>query len=218
MFKNLKYFFIMDLIERLQWRYAAKAMNGKKVSEAKIDRILEAARLAPSANGLQPIEIFVITNQQIKDKIRIAANDQPQVSDCSHLLVFTAWDKYYKERISETFDMMKEFCGRETPADYRQYVIERYSDTSLEWQSSNTAKQAYIAFTLATVAAAFEEVDACPMTGFSFEDVDKILNLKEKGLQSVALLPIGYRDSENDWNEKLPKARKPKEKLITEIK
>ena len=55
----------MELLDKLNWRYAAKAMNGHEVAEDKIDRILEAARLAPTSSGLQPFEIFVIKNQSI---------------------------------------------------------------------------------------------------------------------------------------------------------
>ena len=207
----------MNLIEKLQWRYAVKAMNGKKVAEEKIDHIVEAARLAPSANGLQPVEIFVITNQQVKDKIREAAYGQSQVSDCSHLLVFTSWDGYTLKRINETFSMMKEFCGRDVPDEYKQSVIKRYTNAPLESQFADMEKQVFLAFGIAIAAAALEELDACPMTGFSHDKVDEILNLKEKGLRSVSLFPIGCRDSEKDWNEKLPKARRPKEKFITKI-
>jgi nitroreductase len=69
-----------------------------------------------------------------------------------------------------------------------------------------------------TFNEAFEGVDATPMEGFSPEKVDEILGLREKGLRSVLLLPLGYRDSEKDWLEKLDKVRKPKEKFITEVK
>ena len=60
----------MELIDKLNWRYAAKAMNGAKVPQEKIDNIIEAARLAPTSNGLQPFEILVITNPEIKEQIK----------------------------------------------------------------------------------------------------------------------------------------------------
>lgn len=86
----------MELLERLKWRYAAKAMNGTKVSQDKIDRILEAASLSPTSSGLQPFEIFVITNQDVKNKIREISWDQSVVSDCSHLLVFCSLGYLYR--------------------------------------------------------------------------------------------------------------------------
>jgi nitroreductase len=55
------------------------------------------------------------------------------------------------------------------------------------------------------------------MEGFSPGEVDEILNLKERGLKSVLLLPLGYRNSESDWLVNLTKVRKSKEHFITEI-
>jgi nitroreductase/dihydropteridine reductase len=77
----------MELLDKLNWRYAAKAMNGKKVAQEKIDNIIEAISLSPTSSGLQPFEVFVITNQELKDKIRPISWNQSVVSDCSHLFV-----------------------------------------------------------------------------------------------------------------------------------
>ncbi|GAL77849.1 oxygen-insensitive NAD(P)H nitroreductase [Algibacter lectus] len=63
----------MELLDKLNWRYAAKAMNGEKIAEDKVERILEAARLAPTSSGLQPFEIFVVKNQDVKEKIKPVA-------------------------------------------------------------------------------------------------------------------------------------------------
>ena len=82
----------MELLDKLNWRYAAKAMNGEKVAEDKVERILEAARLAPTSSGLQPFEIFVVKNQDIKEQIKPVAWNQSVITDCSHLLVFASWD------------------------------------------------------------------------------------------------------------------------------
>lgn len=101
----------MELLEKLKWRYAAKAMNGEKVSQEKIDNILEAARLAPTSSGLQPFEIMVITNPEVKQEIRKIAWNQSVVTDCSHLLVFAAWDTYTAERINKMFDLTNEIRG-----------------------------------------------------------------------------------------------------------
>ncbi len=209
----------MELLDKLKWRYAAKAMNGQKVEQKKIDRILEATRLAPTSSGLQPFEIFVITNQEIKNQIKEAASNQPQVADCSHLLVFAAWDHYTPERINYFFDLTNEVRGfsNEGWENYRQFLLNAYPNKSPEENFVHTSKQAYIAFGAAIIAAAFEGVDATPMEGFNPEKVDEILGLSEKGLKSVVLLPLGYRDQEKDWLANLEKVRKPKDVLITEI-
>ena len=77
------------LLNKRQWRYAAKKMNpAKKVPQEKVERILEAARLAPTSSGLQPFEIIVVTDPAVRAKIQPIAWNQAQITDGSHLLVF----------------------------------------------------------------------------------------------------------------------------------
>jgi len=207
----------MELIDKLKWRYAAKAMNGKTVAEDKIERILEAARLAPTSSGLQPFEIFVIKNQEIKEKIKPVAWNQSVVTDCSHLLVFAAWDTYTADRINHMFDLTNEIRGFENQGweDYRQLLLNSYPQKDAEVNFNHAAKQAYIAFSQAITAAAFENVDATPLEGFDADAVDEILGLREKGLRSAVLLPLGYRKEDKDWLVNLVKVRKPMEELVT---
>jgi nitroreductase/dihydropteridine reductase len=207
----------MELLEKLKWRYAAKAMNGQKVPEEKIERILEAARLAPTSSGLQPFEIFVVKNQKIKEKIKPVAWNQSVITDCSHLLVFAAWDTYTADRINYMFDLTNDIRGfkNEGWEKYRQMLLNSYPQKDAEENFNHAAKQAYIAFSQAITAAAFEGVDATPIEGFDPAAVDKILGLREKGLRSVVLLPIGYRQEDKDWLVNLAKVRKPMKDLVT---
>lgn len=209
----------MELLNKLKWRYATKAMNGKKVSEDKIDNIIEAARLAPTSSGLQPFEIIVVKNQAIKEQIKAIAYNQSVVTDCSHLLVFAAWDTYTPERINMMFDLTNEIRGfsDEGWENYRQVLLNAYPNRSAEENFNHAAKQAYIAFGHAVISAAFEEVDATPMEGFQPDALDELLGLKSKGLKSTVLLAVGYRESKNDWLEKLVKVRKSTEDLVTVI-
>ena len=209
----------MELLDKLNWRYATKAMTGQKIPQEKIDNIIEAISLAPTSSGLQPFEVYVITNQEVKDKIKPIAWNQSVVSDCSHLLVFAAWDTYTTERINKMFDLVNEIRGfkNEGWENYRQMLLKSYPPRDPEVNFNHATKQAYIAFSQAITAAAFEKVDATPMEGFDANAVDEILNLREKGLRSCVLLPLGYRDTENDWLVSLKKVRKHREDLITEV-
>lgn len=210
----------MALIDALKWRYATKKMNGQAVPQEKVDYILEAAKLAPSSSGLQPYKIFVITNKELKDKLRTVSFDQSQVTDASHVLVWAAWDGYSLEKISAVFD--RTIAERGIPADamdeYKQRLWGMYEPLGQEWHANHAAKQAYISFGVAIAAAAEQEVDATPMEGFIPAEVDKLLSLNELGLKSVLVLPLGYRDHENDWLVNMKKVRTPQEDFITEIK
>lgn len=208
-----------DFLDKLSERYAAKAMNGQVVPEDKLQRILEATRLAPTSSGLQPFEVFIITNDEIKAKIRKVAWDQPQVTDCSHLMVFAAWDTYTEDRINHMFDLTNEIRGfkNEGWENYRQFLLSIYPQKSAEENFQHAARQTYIALMAAMTQAEYEAVDCVPMEGFTPDDVDQILGLAEKGLKSTLLLPLGYRDAENDWLVNLPKVRKPMEQLVNYI-
>jgi len=91
----------MELLNALEWRYASKKMNGQQVPEEKVERILEAIRLAPSSMGLQPYTVLVITDPEVKKQILPIANNQQQIVDSSHLLVFAAWDKITPEHVDD---------------------------------------------------------------------------------------------------------------------
>lgn len=209
----------MELLDKLNWRYAAKAMNGEKVAQEKIDNIIEAISLSPTSSGLQPFEVLVITNQELKEKIRPISWNQSVITDCSHLLVFAAWDTYTADRINKMFDLTNTIRGfkNEGWENYRQMLLNSYPQQEAEVNFNHAAKQAYIAFSQAIAAAAFEGVDSTPLEGFDAKALDQILNLEEKGLRSCVMLPLGYRDDENDWLVNLKKVRKSKEDLVTVI-
>lgn len=210
----------MTLLDKLQWRYATKKMDASKsVSQEKVDQILEAIRLTASSSGLQPYEIYVVTNQEIKEQIRAVSNDQSQITDCSHLLVFAAWDNYTAERINAAFDMTETIRNFKSDSGtaYRQMLLKNYPNRDPELNFTHTAKQAYIGLGTALIAAAYEQVDCTPMEGFNPAAVDEILRLNSKGLRSVVMLPLGYRKADEDWLVSLKKVRRTREQFITWI-
>ncbi|WP_216236412.1 NAD(P)H-dependent oxidoreductase [Polynucleobacter sp. 73C-SIWE] len=210
----------MSLIDKLQWRYATKKMDpAKAVPPEKVEQILEAIRLTASSSGLQPYEVLVITNKEVREKIKPIANGQSQITDCSHLLVFAAWDTYTAKRINDAFDMtetIRNFTS-ESGTAYRQMLLKVYPARDAEINFTHAAKQVYIGLGTALIAAAYEQVDSTPMEGFDPQALDTILNLKEKGLRSVVLLPLGYRKADEDWLLNLKKVRRAKENFVSWI-
>jgi nitroreductase/dihydropteridine reductase len=210
----------MSFLESLQWRYAVKRMNGKKVPQEKVDIILEAARLAPTSAGLQPFSIFVITDPELLKKIQPIAFNQPQITEASHLLVFAAWDNITDAQIDEVMD--NTLRERGLPAGsldaYKDKLKGSFGAKTPEERFQSAARQAYISFGVAIAAAATEQVDATPMEGFNNKELDKLLGLEQKGLRSVTLLPLGYRDEENDWLAPLKKVRRHRKDMVIELK
>lgn len=210
----------MNLIEAMNWRYATKRMTGEKLNENLIDQILEAARLAPSAAGLQPYHIFSISNPEIKAQIQPIAWGQAQIVESSHLLVFASWEKVTDTKIDAVYNNMNTQRGLENNSTAATVAglkngFAPYTD---EEHYHFSAKQAYLGIGLAIAAAAQLGVDATPMEGFDKERLDDFLKLKDKGLKSVLLVALGKRATENDWLFPLKKIRQPKEQFITEIK
>jgi nitroreductase/dihydropteridine reductase len=210
-----------ELLNKLAWRYACKKMDATQaVPQDKVDRIVEAARLAPTSSGLQPFEILVVTNPALREQIKPKAWGQAQITDGSHLLVFAAWDNYTADRINMMFDMTNAQRGgtNEGWENYRQKLLQLYPARNPEVNFEHAARQAYIGLGAALIAAAFEEVDATPMEGFDPKAVDEILDLKARGLRSVVIVPLGYRAKEGDWLVNLKKVRRPKAQFVTEVK
>jgi len=205
----------MTLIDKLNWRYATKRMNGTKVPQEKIDRILEAIRLSPTSFGLQPFKVIVVEDQALRERIYNEACQQPQIKEASHILVFAASKNVsaaqvndYMELIATTRDIPVEtLSGFRAAFDG---IVAGSADQNFVW----TARQAYIAFGVGIVAAMNEDVDATPMEGFSTEALDKILGLAEQNLGSTTILSLGYRDEKTDTLVHAAKVRKSKSALF----
>jgi nitroreductase len=206
----------MSIIDALNWRYATKRMNGNAIPKEKLEIILKAIALAPSSFGLQPYSVMVVENSGLLEKIKLVANMQPQITEAAVLLVFAAWDNLTEARIEAYIERIS--TVRQVSEDSLKHIkdvmgtqLKNTVEQNFIWNS----KQAYIALGIGLVAAAEENIDSTPMEGFDHEQVDEILQLKEKGLKSIVLLALGYRDAANDYLVNLKKVRREKEKLFT---
>jgi len=209
----------MDIISKLNWRYATKRMTGETVPQDIIERVLETIRLSPSSYGLQPYEILIISNAELKEKISSIAYHQPQVKESSHLIVFAAWSNVTTDRVDQYIRLTaKERSVDESVlSDFTKVlhtnIVSRSAESNFQW----AAKQTYIALGLAMVAAAEYHIDAAPLEGFDSEKLDSELGLHQKGLRSTVLLALGYRDTTHDSYLRLKKVRKSSGELFTYI-
>jgi len=204
----------MNLIKQLNWRYATKRMNGTKVPQEKVDRILEAIRLAPTSFGLQAFKVIVIENEALREQIFNGACQQPQIKEASHVLVFAANKKVSQVQVDEYMQLIASTrsISVDNLSGFRAAfdgIVAGTSEQNYAW----CARQAYIAFGVGITAAALEEVDATPMEGFSVDALDKLLKLEEQNLSAVTILTLGYRDEANDQLVNAKKVRKNKESL-----
>jgi len=200
----------MELIESLQWRYATKKMNGDKIPQDKLERILEATRLAPSSYGLTPYQVIVVEDQELKEKLVGACYGQTQLKDSSAVLVFAVWDEITEWSVENYINTIAD--QRNIPVnvldDLKGMMVGTITNMSEEQKTIWAQKQTYIGLGFSLVASAIEGVDSTPMEGFVPSQVDEILELKELGLKSTLVLPLGYRDTENDSLSTMKKVRR----------
>ena len=206
----------MELLKSLEWRYATKKMNGDKIPQDKLERILEATRLAPSSYGLTPYNVIVVENQKLKEELQGACYGQTQLVDSSAVLVFATWDEVTEHSVGNYINEIAK--QRETPVEslngLQDMMNGSLTNMTHEQKISWAQRQAYIGLGFALTAAAVEEVDSTPMEGFVPESVDTVLGLQELGLKSVVVLPLGYRDTENDSLSTLKKVRWDNDKFF----
>lgn len=210
----------MGLLKDFEWRYATKKFDStKKIEQPLVDQIIEAAWLAPTSSGLQPFRVIEITDEDLKKKIVPIAYNQQQVADCSHLLLFAGWDNYSEERINNIYKCIALERGQ-NPDFYNSYterLKKTYTSQSEEENFKHIVHLIYLAFGFAIAMAAELKIDSTPMEGFDTEELDKLLDLNKEGLRSVLLLPLGYRDEDNDWLVNQKKVRHPKKEFLLKI-
>ena len=209
----------MDIISKLNTRYATKVFDPtKKVSEAVMEKLLEAIRLSASSYGLQPYKVLVVEDPKIRAELRKVAWDQPQITDSSALLVFAVNYETNAKSVDEFVDLISQ--TRNIPKD----ALSGYGDMmkgSIQGQSHEqietwVSKQAYIALGFGLVSAAVLDLDACPMEGFSPADFDRILDIQKLGLKSKVIMAVGYR-SKDDHYQDLAKVRQKTEELFIRV-
>lgn len=189
-------------------RYATKKFDDRKIPETKVDELLEMVRYAPSAINLQPWKIKVVTDQKVKELLRMAAFNQEQITSCSHLLVFCA-DPDYDSLIKRLAVLLKKSGASEEMQKMVvgmavQFTRPMSPDQKLAWSQAQT----YLALGNALNGAKALGFDSCPMGGFDPKEVSRILKIPSS-LVPVMLCPLGYAA-----DKPMPKVRFAKEDII----
>lgn len=207
-----------NTIDKLNWRYATKKFDTKRLPDEKLNILLESLRLSASSFGLQAWKFILVENTEIREALVAATWGQTQVKDASHLIVFARPEKVGDDEVNAFMESIAEQrnVSIDSLADYKAYLLDfmekMNDDEKVNWMS----RQLYIALGTLLTTAAFEDVDACPIEGFVPDQYDEILGLKEKGLKSVVVCPVGYRHTEDKYAS-LEKVRFSKENVIITV-
>ena len=192
----------------MYFRHACKIFDEtQKISDEEMHYILEAGHKSPSSFGMEGWKFLVISNDELKKELRPACWDQVQVTSCSHLvIILTAIDAVKVE----SGEPEKRFKRREMPQETLDFYIDLYAKHLAHILSTDeniyawTARQTYIALGNMMTAAAYIDIDSCPIEGFEKEKVEEILELDTRKWQVSVVVPFGYRLNEQSTQLRLP--------------
>lgn len=186
-----------EVLKALQFRHACKAFDtDKNIPADTLQDILECARLSPSSFGMEPWKFLVISNTELRQKIRSACWNQPQITESSHIIIILEKKDVTKPG---TDYVQKQFRRRNLPAEAEQAYLEKYRthyETEIEPNINHYAwdsKQCYIALANIMTGAAAAGVDSCPIEGFSKQQLENTLDLDTSKYQAVVVVALGYR-------------------------
>ncbi len=204
----------MNFLSQLEWRRAEKNFDpNKPLEQDKLNQLLHAIQMTPSSFGLQPYHVFVVSNPEVKTKLKAAAYNQAQFTDASHILVFASrTDAMHRIDAYIELATKGDASARESMKAYEDMMRGTISSRTEEALKTWADRQAYLALGFALAAAAELSVSSCPMEGFDPAQFDQILNLPANMKSSVAMT-VGYSTGEPGY----PKVRFPENELFTLI-
>lgn len=201
-------------LEEMQFRHACKAFDTKKKIPAdEFQKILEFGRLSPSSFGMEQWRFKVIETKSVRQKLKKACWDQPQITEASHVIVICA----ITEDIKPGADYVKQlFERRNMPEEATEAYIGKYAEhnkqevipymNTFAW----SAKQCYLALANMMTGAASLGIDSCPIEGFEKAAVEKVLSIDTDKEEVAVVLTLGYRAG-----EQTPAFRQELEKLVS---
>ncbi len=206
-------------VKSLEWRYAVKKFDPEKVvSKKKILKLKQAFNLTATSYGLQPIKMAILHNKALQNQLIPFTYNQKQVAQASHLLIICIEKNISQAFIVDYFQRVKNVRGTEDSIlnPFKEALINDFSKKKTEEIEEWATKQAYLALGNLMTVCALEKIDACPMEGFVPSGYDTLLGLEKEGLQSVLVMPIGYR-AKDDIFSAFKKVRRNIEDSIIEI-
>lgn len=208
-----------DIIKNLEWRYAVKKFDAERLlADPKIEKLKQAFNLTATSYGLQPIKMVVLQNKALQKALVPFSMNQQQVAQASHVLVLCIETSVDSDYIIDYFRRIKEIRGTSdqilTP--FKESMVKSFSKKNLDELQNWSKNQAYLALGNLLTVCAMEKIDSCPMEGFQPEEYDRLLSLKDKGITSVLVLPVGYRATDDIFSG-FKKVRKNLEDSVIDI-
>jgi len=185
-----------EFLEMMNFRHACKIFDeNRKIPKEDFEYILECGRLSSSSFGMEQWRFLVITNRDLKERLKPLCWNQKQITTCSHLVVIKA----IKEVLKPGSEYVKNMLGRrKLPKEKIEAYIKRYSEFMQDKLDDEklycwSAKQCYIAAANMVNSAAYIGIDSCMIEGFEKDKVEELLNIDKKAEEIALILTFGYR-------------------------
>jgi len=207
-----------SILEAYYFRHTCKVFDtDKKIPNDEFAFILETARLSPSSFGMEPWRFIVITDPELKARLKPHCWHQEQVTSCSHLVVILTKtaaitnDTYTtkmlgrlvkdKKEVEGLLNFFKSFLKEKITRFVTRYFYKKFTEDRpiYEW----CARQCYIAASSMATSAAMREIDSCFMEGFKKEKVEDALDIDTDQEEIALLLAFGYRVNEQPKKHRL---------------
>ncbi|MES2855962.1 MAG: NAD(P)H-dependent oxidoreductase [Bdellovibrionota bacterium] len=206
----------VHLSEMQSRRYATKTFDrNRSISAAAWQTLEESLRLSASSYNMQPWKFIVVTDDDVKIKLRDAAFNQSQVEDCSHYVIICARRTIDSSWIQRLIDRVHEVRGisQEALIGYSKTMNEDVLGRRKHKITEIISNQCYLALGTLLTSAAVLGIDSCAIEGFIPEKFDEILGLHGTDWTSCVSAAMGYRNPADKYAT-LPKVRFPKEEVF----
>ena len=163
----------MNVTTAIETRRSIKAYDpNHRMSETEIERLLSLGILAPSAFNIQNWRFVLVRDAVLRGEIRQAAWDQAQVTDASLLIVLCADLKAWEHEPARYWKY-----APQPVQDFLVPAIGQYYQGRESVQRDEAMRSCGIAGMALMLAAKEMGYDSCPMDGFDFDAVGKLIKL-----------------------------------------
>jgi len=178
----------MHIEEAIQSRRAVKVYDSSfQLSREEKDELLKTALLAPSAFNLQHVRLVEVADPALRAQIREVGWNQAQMTDASMLVVICAQVDSWEKNVRRVWDGV--------PAEVQDYMagaIDNYYRDKPQVQRDETMRSCGLMAQTLMLAARGKGLDSCPMDGFDFDAVGKLINLPDNHVIAM-MVAVGKR-------------------------
>jgi len=165
----------MNVTQAIQTRRAVKGFDPEhRMSEAEIEQLMSLALLSPTAFNIQNWRFVLVQDQELRKQVRAASWDQAQVTDASLLVVLAADLKSWEKQPGRYW--------KDAPQPLQDYLIPaigHYYGGKEQVQRDEAMRSCGMAAMTLMLAAKAMGYDSCPMDGFDFDAVGKLIKLPQ---------------------------------------